>query len=106
LRVKRPGREADHSPPSSAKVKKGRSYSLLSMTHKPPWWVQGYSCPCTIQYMLACYSNLRRPTTVVNTVFARVICALFFSILATEKSGCVKYADFFCGGLDLGVILV
>ena len=28
------------------------------------------------------------------TVFARVICALF-SILATEKSGCVKYADFF-----------
>jgi len=28
------------------------------------------------------------------TVFARVICALF-SILAAEKSGCVKYADFF-----------
>ena len=30
----------------------------------------------------------------------------FYSILATEKSGCVKYADFFCGGLDLGFILV
>ena len=30
-----------------------------------------------------------------NTVFARVICALFLSILAAEKSGCVKYADFF-----------
>ena len=29
------------------------------------------------------------------TVFARVICALFFSVLAAEKSGCVKYADFF-----------
>ena len=42
----------------------------------------------------------------VITVFARVICALFFSILAAEKSGCVKYADFFCGGLDLGFILV
>jgi len=28
------------------------------------------------------------------TVFARVICALFFSILAAEKSGYVKYADF------------
>ena len=28
------------------------------------------------------------------TVFARVICALF-SILTAEKSGCVKYADFF-----------
>ena len=42
----------------------------------------------------------------IYTVFARVICALFFSILAAEKSGCVKYADFFCGGLDLGFILV
>ena len=30
-----------------------------------------------------------------NTVFAPVICALFFSILAAEKTGCVKYADFF-----------
>ena len=30
----------------------------------------------------------------------------FFSILAAEKSECVKYADFFCGGLDLGFILV
>jgi hypothetical protein len=29
------------------------------------------------------------------TVFASIICALFFSILAAEKSGCVKYADFF-----------
>jgi hypothetical protein len=32
---------------------------------------------------------------VVSTVFARVICALFFSVLAAEKSGCVKCADFF-----------
>jgi hypothetical protein len=40
-----------------------------------------------------------------NTVFARVLCALFFSILAAEKSGCVKYADF-CGGIELGFILV
>ena len=30
----------------------------------------------------------------------------FFLILAAEKSGCVKYADFFCGGLDLGFVLV
>jgi hypothetical protein len=30
----------------------------------------------------------------------------FFFILAAEKSGCVKYADFFCGGLDLDFILV
>ena len=28
-----------------------------------------------------------------------------FPIFAAEKSGCVKYADFFCGGLDLGFIL-
>jgi len=41
----------------------------------------------------------------LTAVFAGVICALF-SILAAEKSGCVKYADFFCGGLDLGFILV
>jgi hypothetical protein len=39
------------------------------------------------------------------TVFARVICALFF-VLTAEKSVCIKYADFFCGGLDLGFILV
>jgi len=31
----------------------------------------------------------------LNTVFAHVICALFFPILAADKSGCVKYADFF-----------
>ena len=30
----------------------------------------------------------------------------FFSILGAEKLGCVKYEDFFCGGLDLGFILV
>ena len=42
----------------------------------------------------------------LNTVFALVIYALFFSILAAEKSGCVDYAIFFCGGLDLGFILV
>jgi hypothetical protein len=35
------------------------------------------------------------------------ISTLFFSILAAEKSGCVKYADFFFfGGFDLGFILV
>jgi hypothetical protein len=30
-----------------------------------------------------------------STVFTRVICALFFSSLADEKSGYVKYADLF-----------
>jgi hypothetical protein len=40
-----------------------------------------------------------------DTVFTRVICALFSS-LAAEKWGCVKYADFLCGGLDVGFILV
>jgi hypothetical protein len=29
-----------------------------------------------------------------------------FSSLVAEKSGCVKYADFLCGDLDLGFILV
>jgi len=32
---------------------------------------------------------------VIIIIFARVICALFFSIFAAEKLGCVKYADFF-----------
>jgi hypothetical protein len=49
------------------------------------------------------YSNNNLPQF---TVFVSVICALFFSILAAEKSGCVKYTDFFCGGLDLGFILI
>jgi hypothetical protein len=31
----------------------------------------------------------------VTAVVTRVICALFFSSLAAEKSGPVKYADFF-----------
>ena len=43
--------------------------------------------------------------TALNTVFTPVICAIFPS-LAAEKAGCVKYADFFCAGLDLGFILV
>ena len=43
------------------------------------------------------YMRIRSLCT--DTVFARVICALFFSILAAEKSGCVKYADFFVGVL-------
>ena len=47
-----------------------------------------YYTICSVPYLLA------------------IICALFFPILAAEKSGCVKYADFFCGGLDLGFILV
>ena len=42
----------------------------------------------------------------LNYLFARVIFALFFPILAAEKSGFVKYADFLCGGLDLGFILL
>src|SRR5215510_6938839 len=42
----------------------------------------------------------------VYTVFTCIIYALFFSSLAAEKLGRVKYADFFfCGGLDLGFIL-
>ena len=50
-------------------------------------------CVCTIKHIKEyhiCSHNLRT----------------LFPILATEKSGCVKYADFFCGSLDLGFILV
>jgi hypothetical protein len=36
----RPGREADHSPPSSAEVKYEKELYLLS-SHVPPWRVAG-----------------------------------------------------------------
>jgi hypothetical protein len=36
----RPGRDADHSPPSSAEVKYGQELYLLS-PHVPPWNVAG-----------------------------------------------------------------
>ena len=40
------------------------------------------------------------------SICSRNLCTFLF-ILAAEKSGCVKYMDFFfCGGLDLGFILV
>jgi hypothetical protein len=51
-------------------------------------------------------SQPHTPSAPMYTVFTRVIGALFFSSLAAEKSGCVKYTDLFCGGLDLGFILV
>ena len=57
-------------------------------------------------YFYVAQADERTLAVAVRTVFARVICALFVSILAAEKSGCVKYADFFGGGLDLGFILV
>jgi hypothetical protein len=56
--------------------------------------------------MHAEYLRLQTHNQNINTVFARIICAPFFSILAAEKSGCVNYADFLCGGLDLGFIVV
>jgi hypothetical protein len=51
------------------------------------------------------WPSLPLPFFVIYTAFTRVICE-FFSSLAAEKLGCVKYADFLCGGLDLGFILV
>ena len=54
----------------------------------------------------SCFQNVNR----MLYIYIYRICSRnlsnFFSILAAEKSGCVKYADFFCGGLDLGFILV
>jgi hypothetical protein len=40
-----------------------------------------------------CAQTADGQTDEANIAFARVICALFF-ILATENSGCVKYAEF------------
>jgi len=41
-----------------------------------------------------------------NTVFARVISALFFFYFGRWKIGVLKICGFFCGDLDLGFILV
>jgi hypothetical protein len=38
LRVKRPGREADHSPPSSAEVKNAWSYTSTPQYAFMAWW--------------------------------------------------------------------
>ena len=74
--------------------------------HKLCSSVNCYSC-----LEKALKTGVKRIVVLLNRIpfliilFARVICALFFPILAAKKSGCVKYADFFCGCLDLGFIL-
>jgi hypothetical protein len=52
----RPGRDADHSPPSSADVKYGKELYLLSPL-LPPWRVAGHLCflPFIIIYTTACH---------------------------------------------------
>ena len=42
----------------------------------------------------------------IYRICSRNLRTFFFPILAAEKSGYVRYADFFGGGLDLGFILV
>ena len=64
--------------------------------------------------MLASLNNLRVYIYIYIYIYIHThiyrICSrnlrTFFSILAAEKLGCVKYADILCGGLDLGFILV
>jgi hypothetical protein len=76
-------------------------------------WTQSFGETCCLlqgRGVLICAINCNAQvknvaTTEKLTVFTRVICALFSSLDA-EKSVCVKYADFFCGGHDLGFILV
>ena len=61
---------------------------------------------------LACSTTMFKTLINVPSCYDMIYCICsrnlrtFFPILAAEKSGCVKYADFFCGGLDLGFILV
>ena len=78
------------------KLSSGRSSSDVTMWEDPAatifrvprvWW----------RWILAARWNYRICSRNLRT---------FFPILAAEKSGYVKYADFFCGGLDLGFILV
>ena len=54
----------------------------------------------------SCDLRVERIEQNIYRIFSRNL-RTFFSILAAEKSWCVKYADFFvCEGLDLGFILV
>jgi hypothetical protein len=86
----RPGRDADPSPPSSAEDK-NRVLSLRAFVAydrvKPKLNSKkaSYSSAQNLSYSF-CYIK----TKDCNTVFSRVICALFFSTLAAEKLGCVK----------------
>jgi hypothetical protein len=52
-------------------------------------------CGEFLNELKTCWLLRKDGLTEIITVFARVICAPFFIILAPEKSGCVKYADFF-----------
>ena len=71
----RPGTVADHYNPFSVEIKNEQSCNF----------------PSSDAFVIR-----TRATKAIQsiTIFARVICTLFFSILAAEKLGCVKYADF------------
>jgi hypothetical protein len=69
--------------------------------------IVNFFCSSSVYWEIQCiHIRMVQFQKLTSTVFTSVICALFFSSLAAEKSGCVKYADFFCGGLGLGFILV
>ena len=111
--VKRPGPGVDHRLPFSADVKERVELYFYS-TFGPSWPVLGRTFYLYLYlyvfrgfFIYVHFVLISKWLSKLTTVFARVICALFFSILAAEKSWCVKYADFFfCGGLDLCFILV
>jgi hypothetical protein len=69
--VKRPGREADHSPPTSAEVKK--MWTLQPLTHKPSW-ASAYLVKHRDNFTFTLRSILvRQADTAIVTIFAVVI---------------------------------
>jgi hypothetical protein len=81
-------------------------FSFKAFIFSAPWTLVAVEDTPLAPYRPSATLFLLSTEVAGNTVFTRIICALFFPSLATEQSGCVKYADFWCGGVVLGFMLV
>jgi hypothetical protein len=95
---------------SSVGVSVSDSFCSSPTTHF--WSFSGCAAAKKVEktYLKVYYGDMWSRSVTAKTENKYRICSrnlrTLFSILAAEKSGCVKYADLFCGGLDLGFILV
>jgi hypothetical protein len=65
----RAGRDADHSPSSSAEVKMSRSY-----TSPPPWRLHGVAGQTYITFYLHCLGSLLFQVAASGLLFGEIIC--------------------------------
>jgi hypothetical protein len=83
LGVKRPGREADHSPPSSAEVKNAWSY-----TFTPPIRLHGVVRLCTCKGPRSQFTTGVTPSTYFLKVAAPTLCLFFNLVKAYVTTWC------------------